>query len=120
MKTLVDLYPELFDVQASAFFENGKLSISPVVEATITQLDKKAKDYAMKTIVNPNDNPQAVEDCKNRYIDGACWYKTNVFKLKALGDEVTSGTGTVSHCLFQQGGHQVFDSSDNILGNRSF
>jgi hypothetical protein len=87
MKTLVDLYPELFDVQASAFFENGKLSISPVVEATITQLDKKAKDYAMKTIVNPNDNPQAVEDCKNRYIDGACWYKTNVFKLKALGDE---------------------------------
>lgn len=47
MKTLVDLYPELFDVQASAFFENGKLSISPVVEATITQLDKKTKDYGV-------------------------------------------------------------------------
>lgn len=84
-KTLVDLYPELFELRPSTFFDDGKLSISSIVKATISHLDKKAKDYAMKTIVDPHDNPQAVEDCKNRYIDGACWYTTNVFKLKALG-----------------------------------
>jgi hypothetical protein len=87
MKTLVDLYPELFDVQPSSFFDDGKLSISLIVKASLPLLDKKAKDYAMKTIVDPDDNPQAVEDCKNRYIDGACWYTTNVFKLKALGTD---------------------------------
>lgn len=87
MKTLVDLYPDLFDVRPSAFFANGELHISPVVKASIPQLEVKAKEYAMKTIVDPDDNPQAVDDCKNRYIDGACWYTTNVFKLKTLGDE---------------------------------
>ena len=86
-KTLVDLYPELFELRPSAFFDYGKLSISPVVKASIPLLVKKAKDYAMKTIVDPDDNLQAVEDCKNRFIDGACWYTTNVFKLKALGTD---------------------------------
>lgn len=48
MKTLVDLYPDLFDVRPSAFFANGELHISPVVKASIPQLEVKAKDYAME------------------------------------------------------------------------
>jgi hypothetical protein len=86
-KSLVDLYPELFEIQPNDFFANVELDISSVVKATIPLLENKAKDYAMETIVNPKDNPEAVEECKNRYIDGACWYTTNVFKLKALEDK---------------------------------
>ena len=48
MKTLVDLYPDLFDVRPSAFFANGELHISPVVKASIPQLEVKSKDYAME------------------------------------------------------------------------
>lgn len=103
MKTLVDLYPELFDVQPSVFFENGQLSISPVVKATIKLIDKKAKDYAMKTIVNSGDNLEAVEDCKKRFIDGACWYATNVFKLKTLGTDELKRTLKTAREIYSKG-----------------
>ena len=113
MKTLVDLYPELFDVQPSSFFDDGKLSISLIVKASLPLLDKKAKDYAMKTIVDPDDNPQAVEDCKNRYIDGACWYTTNVFKLKALGtDELKRTLKTAQEIYSKSYCESVMEESD--------
>lgn len=101
-KSLVDLYPELFEVQPSAFFDNGELDMSSVVKASIPLLENKAKDYAMKTIVNPEDNLEAMEDCKNRYIDGACWYTTNVFKLKALRDEELKRTLKAARELYSR------------------
>ena len=92
MKTLVDLYPDLFDVRPSAFFANGELHISPVVKASIPQLEVKAKDYAMESgglvLIEP---PLCGSFCVMRFATKSreeIWYSARLFfDLKAQSDK---------------------------------
>jgi hypothetical protein len=84
MNSLVELYPDLFVVKPNSFFEKDELDISYTVDLAVEVLKKCAIEYAVNSIEDPDNNYQAVEVCKDRFIDGACWYATNFTKLNVL------------------------------------
>ena len=105
MKTLVERFPELFVIEHNSFFYGGcsdRIIISPVIKAAIPNLEKAAKDYATKTIIDADINIEAFENCKNRFINGACWYVSNVLGLKALSDKELKQTYTIAKTIYSK------------------
>lgn len=87
MLSLVEAYPDLFEVKPNSFFEKDELDISDTIDLSEGNLNVHAYKYAKESIVDADNNSEAVEECVERVLDGACWYYTNYSKLDALSEK---------------------------------
>lgn len=83
MKSLTELFPDLFELESKdrEWYQSIKLSIPNC------ELEMAAQDFAYKSIIEPDDNIEAVEDCIRRFKDGAYWCCANFGCLQKLSVE---------------------------------
>lgn len=80
MKSLTELFPDLFKLASKdrEWYQSMKLSVPNY------KLEMAAQDFAFNSIIEPDDNIEAVEDCIRRFKDGAYWYCANICDLQEL------------------------------------
>lgn len=83
-RSIVDLFPDLFEINSkdlnwyeSKGFIKGK-------DFSSYELDECANNYAIESIGDCQNHPDVVEECANRFKDGACWLITNDQILRTL------------------------------------
>lgn len=83
-RSIVVLFPDLFEINSkdlnwyeSKGFIKGK-------DFSSNELDEGANNYAIESIGDYRNHPDAVEECANRFKDGACWLITNDQILRTL------------------------------------
>lgn len=86
MKSLVELYPDLFEVKPNSFFEKDELEISDEIDLSTGRIKDFARRYAEECIDDAATHLDAVEECEERVFDGVRWYYTNFPKLNVLSD----------------------------------
>ena len=86
-RSIVDLFPDLFEINSkdlnwyeSKGFIKGK-------DISSYELDECANNYAIESIGDYQDHPEAVEECANRFKDGAYWLITNYQILRTMSSD---------------------------------
>lgn len=119
-RSIVDLFPDLFEINSkdlnwyeSKGFIRGK-SISSY------ELDECATNYAKESIGDYQDYPDAVEECANRFKDGACWLITNYQIMQSLSsDEHDAAIGNASRLYVKEICEGTFQDPDDPWSENS-
>ena len=113
-RSIVDLFPDLFEISSidlnwyeSKGFIKGK-SVSSY------ELEECANNYAKESIGDYQDHPDAVEECANRFKDGASWLITNYQILRTLSsDEYDEAIGFASELYVKEICESTFQDPDD-------
>ena len=108
-KTIAELFSYLFELEPEKrkWFELLKVTIPNY------ELEKAAKTFAFRAIVNPEDNIEAVDECICRFKDGAFWYCTNYNKLEKLSVEEFEKTIDIALLLYSKEQCKFIEAGDN-------
>ena len=85
MKSLVDLFPIIFEIPKDdvAWYD----SLGMCDDAYYEEFESSAKEYAMMAVENPHENMDAVDATSYRFVSGASWYACNKRLLENLSDD---------------------------------
>ena len=75
MKSLVDLFPIIFEIPKDdvAWYD----SLGMCDDAYYEEFESSAKEYAMMAVENPHEYMDAVDATSYRFVSGASWYACN-------------------------------------------
>ena len=77
------MFPELFEIVSEEMKWYDSLGF---VENQYIP-NEIAKNYAMETIIDPHDNPTAVDSVAQSFMEGLCWYVDNYRIIETLSNE---------------------------------
>lgn len=83
IKGLNDIFPELFEIVSE---ENKWYDSLGFVENQYIP-NEIARRYAMETIIDPQDNPTAVDSVAQSFMDGLGWYVDNYRIIEKLSND---------------------------------
>ena len=83
IKRLNDMCPELFKIVSEEMKWYDSLGF---VENQYIP-NEIARNYAMGIIINPLDNPTAVDSVAQSFMDGLCWYADNYRIIEQLSND---------------------------------
>ena len=65
-----------------------------------TELEDAAKEYCMKSIKEPEEHSESVDNCTDNFCHGACWYISNHDKLIKLPAELYGNAIIIAQILY--------------------
>lgn len=83
-KSIADLFPYYFKLESGDLQWYESMGFEMLFDNFTTQLEKVAKEYGMKSIIDPEEHSESVDNCSENFCNGACWYISNHDKLIRL------------------------------------
>lgn len=113
INSIVKLFPHLFELDSEDRKWYESLEMTEGANMPFDGLEIAAKNFALKHIIHPEKNSDAVDECIWRFKDGAIWYKVNLSKLNSLTAEETRKAIDIASTLYSKKECACIDSVDD-------
>lgn len=99
-KSIAKLYPYYFKLEAGDLQWYESMGFEMLLSNFTAVLEKVAKEYGMKSIKDPKDHSESVDNCIDNFCNGACWYMSNYDKLIKLPAEQYGNAIIIAQILY--------------------
>lgn len=86
-KSIAEQYPYYFKLEAGDLPWYESMGFDMLFNNITTELEKAAQEHSMKSINEPEDHFESLDNCSDDFCKGACWYMGNYDKLIKLPTE---------------------------------
>ena len=99
-KSIAELYPYYFKLEAGDLPWYESMGFEMSLSNFTTELEDAAKEYCMKSIKEPEEHSESVDNCTDNFCHGACWYISNHDKLIKLPAELYGNAIIIAQILY--------------------